>query len=431
MQQVRRTIPAEIGEKAQYLARKAYDNTIRFALFYPGKLQPDVMQQATMELVKRIDILHASFTAGIYRAQWKVNWDFHPEDAFTAQTVKENLMEAVQAAMLKPIPFDGKLQLHCTLISDQKNSSLVLTVGHMCADGADAKYLLEKLIELYNCLNVQGDPASVVLKNGTRNPEQCCKHLTIADRLKLYRKPAGGAKTEYIFPEDAIGTSRIICDALSAELLTAARQKAKQYGASVNDLLLTAFYRAVAKQLTLPEGTAMGIQSAMDLRRHVPGGDSFGVCNLSGSMSTSLETGVIGSFADTLKTVVIQTTQIKEDKLAGMYDFPMMSQVFRLLPFTAVEALGAKVYGSATMALTNLGALKAENLTAGDLVPTDAIFGAHLKQKPALQIAAIGLNGTITLCSATCCTDTDEQAIRELYALIKTELETFVGNRAV
>lgn len=428
MQQARRTIPAEIGEKAQYLARNAYDNTIRFALFYPAKLQPDVMRQATMELVKRIDILHTSFTAGIYRAQWKVHSDFNPEDAFTSQAKEENLMEAVYGAMLKPIPFDGKVQLHCTLISDQESSALVLTVGHMCADGADAKYLLEKLIELYNCLDAQGNPASVALKNGTRNPEQCCAHLTLADRLKLYHKPAGGAKTQYVFPDDAPGNPRIICEALSADLLAAARQRAKRYGASVNDLLLTAFYRAVAKQLALPDGTAMGIQSAMDLRRHAPDGDSLGVCNLSGSMSTSLESGVSGSFADTLKAVSTQTKRQKEDKLAGMYDFPMMSQVFWLLPFTTVEALGAKVYGSATMALTNLGALSPEKLAADGVMPTNAIFGAHLKQKPALQIAAIGMNGAVTLCSATCCTNTDEQAIRELYLLIKEELETFAGN---
>lgn len=424
----RNKIPAEIGEKAQYLARKAYDNTIRFALFYPGLLRPDLMERATVELTERIDILHASFNAGLYRAWWRVNWDFRPEDAFTARTVTEDLTQAAYGAMLKPVPFDGELQLHCTLLTDGENSALVLTVGHMCADGGDARYLLEKLLELYNCLEKQGDPASVVLKNGTRNPEQCCRHLTIRDRLSLYRRPAGGAKTEYVFPDDDPGSPRILSEELPARLLTAARQKGKAYGASVNDLLLTAFYRSAAKQLALPEGTAMGIQSTMDLRRYAPSGDSLGVSNLSGSMSTSLEAGVRGSFADTLKEVAAQTRQIKEDRLAGMYDFPMMSQVFRLLPFTAVETLGARVYGSATMSLTNLGALDPEKLKAGELLPDHVIFGAHLKQKPALQIAAIGLNGAITLCTATCCTDVDEAAVRELYARFRQELEEFAGD---
>lgn len=432
MPQFKHTIPAEVGEKAQYLARNAYDNTIRFALFYRGQLMREVMKRAVIELVERIDILHASFTAGSCRARWVVNTQFCPEDAFSVQTAPDDWMEAVYTAMLQPIPFDGTLQLHCTIILNRENNSaLVLRIGHMCADGSDAKYLLEKLIELYNCLLAQGDPASVSLKNGTRNPEQCCRRLTIGDRLRLYRKPAGGAKTEYAFPDDSAGVPRIVCISLPAELLTAARSKGKQMGASVNDLLLTAFYRAVAKQLALTQGTAMGIQSAMDLRRHVPGGDSLGVCNLSGSMCTGLTKGVWGSFADTLGEVTAQTVAIKEDKLAGMYNFPMMSQVFRLLPFAAVEALGAKVYGSATISMSNLGALRAERLTAGELPLADAVFGAHLKQKPAFQITAVGLNGAVKLCSVTSCTQKDEQAVRELYTGIKNELEIFGGKGAI
>lgn len=111
----------------------------------------------------------------------------------------------------------------------------------------------------------------------------------------------------------------------------------------------------------------MGIQSMIDLRRRMPKGDSLGVCNLSGSLPTELKNGVRGDFSDTLKEIVEQTTRAKNDPLAGLYDFPMMSGIFRVVSFSMIRKLGARVYGSATMGLTNLGALETENFTIGSL----------------------------------------------------------------
>lgn len=58
-------------------------------------------------------------------------------------------------------------------------------------------------------------------------------------------------------------------------------------------------------------------------------------------------------------------------------------------------------------------------------MPARALFGGPMKKKPAFQLAAIGLGGTVTLCAATQCTDRDELAIRKLLEMIKAELEDF------
>ncbi len=70
---MKRLIPAEYGERIQYLARKAYDNTVHFARMDPGVLREEPMKQATTELIHRIDILHSSFHAVVYRPIWTVN----------------------------------------------------------------------------------------------------------------------------------------------------------------------------------------------------------------------------------------------------------------------------------------------------------------------------------------------------------------------
>lgn len=418
--------PAYLSEKAQYLAREQNDCTIRYALCYSGHIHSDLLFQATKELIGRIDILHASFQAANYSAKWVVNTDYDVKDAFHHYHVpNEDIQETVDKALLHTIQFEGKLQMHVSLVSNEKESAIVLSVGHMCADGKDALYLFEKLIELYNCLLEGKDTQSVVLKNGTRSPEQCCKDLTLKNRIDLYSKPSSNHKTEYVYADKTGGNPRVLYHTISSDVMTKVRMKGKEYRASVNDLLLAAFYRATAWRLGIAEGQGMGIQSMMDLRRRMPNGDSLGVCNLSGSLPTELENGVYGDFAETLQEIVEQTTKVKNDPLAGLYDFPMMSGIFRIFSFSMIQKLGGKVYGTATMGMTNLGALQADKYVVGGLKPQKAIFAAPLKQKPAFQLAIIGLNGDVCISSAGTCTEKDVQAIRELLERVQFELEEF------
>lgn len=65
----------------------------------------------------------------------------------------------------------------------------------------------------------------------------------------------------------------------------------------------------------------------------------LGVCNLSGSLPTELKNGVRGDFSNTLKEIVEQTTKVKNDPLAGLYDFPMMSGIFRVNSTEMVKKL--------------------------------------------------------------------------------------------
>ena len=143
--------------------------------------------------------------------------------------------------------------------------------------------------------------------------------------------------------------------AVSASVMTAARERARGQEASANDVLLAACYRAYAALPAVDEKAPMSILSMMDLRRHCPGGVSEGLCNLSGSLPTTLREGVTGSFADTLSAIAAQTRPLKADPLAGLAGLPLIHGFTRALPLSVSLALAKRVYGSMSLGLTNLG----------------------------------------------------------------------------
>ena len=416
-------VPAALGDKTQYISRHANDSTVRFGLVYLGRLSPARMRQAVKELVGRLEILHSSFAAREDRLGWSVNLDWTADQAFCCRKA-ENLQQELEQVMAEPLSPSGPVQLHCTLLEGEKECALAVRVGHMCADGGDARYLLYKLLELYSCLEAGRDAAAVELKEGRRDYDQCLGHLSPAQRLGLYRMPERGVATVFSFPDGEPGRPRMIWTALPAALLGQARAKA-EHKATVNDLLLTAFYRALAARERLSAGAPVGIQCMMDLRRYMPGGDSLGVCNLSGLLPTSLPQGVQGAFGDTLAQVCARMAAAKEDPQAGMGELAVFSALLALLPFRAAEKLSTMFMGNGSVSLTNLGRISSQKLAAGALEPRRVLFGGPCKHKPSLQLAAVGTEDEVCLCATLCCTDADARAVEQLLAEMRRQLEAY------
>lgn len=70
-------------------------------------------------------------------------------------------------------------------------------------------------------------------------------------------------------------------------MLAAAKRRAKREEATINDILLAAYYRAYASMEGPGAANPVSIVFMMDLRRYCRNGESEGLANLSGSMPLS------------------------------------------------------------------------------------------------------------------------------------------------
>ena len=214
----------------------------------------------------------------------------------------------------------------------------------------------------------------------------------------MMKLPFGGKTTSsYPFPTEADGMCRVTKTVISRETMSAARKKAKEAGASANDLLLSACYQVYAAFPEVEPGSPVGISSMMDLRRHCKDGDSEGLANMSGGLGTGFENGIPETFEEILTEITKQTTAVKEDPLAGMSGLPILHTIARGIPVWMQLAIVSKAYGAMPVGLTNLGNIKCETLALGELVPTGGIFGGPLKKKPGMQISIISFDGECVL----------------------------------
>ena len=415
---------AGTGEKMQYLAHAFNDNTIRFVLRYPGRLEEEILARAVQAVVSSVDVLHASFVAGHTTAYWRVNAQYAQADYFAALETEQPTDAAVTAALAGIAP-DSKTQMHCTLAQSSSEAALVVRISHLCVDGGDGKYLLEKICEAYNLLLRDGHTQALQVKNGSRAAEQMYEHLHSHEVRSLLKNPMTGVKTIYPFADAEAGERRLVGCRIEREEMQRIRARAKERKATFNDALLAACYQALADREEIGHQQPVSVMSMMDLRRYCPQGESEGLCNMAGSMPTALRNGVPERFDDTLSLVCAQTMRFKEEPLAGMEGLPLLHGAARTLPLDLLLRVAGRVYANMSVGITNLGNIACAPLQMGGITPEEGLFGGPLKRKPNMQIAAASFDGQCILCVVGEYTQRDADMLQETLEKMKKILLDF------
>lgn len=416
---------AGVGERMQYIAHKYNDTTIRFILYYPGMLCAETLCAATKAVIDCVDVLHASFVPKSRTSHWRVHNDYTPADYFSLVECEGNPVKPAQAIALQEVEYTDKCQLQVTLVQSTESCAVVVRISHLVVDGSDGKYLLNKLAESYRMLEQKGTAKELEIKNGSRSATNAYSELSVKELASLAKTPFDGVKTDYPFenPKNH-GLLRMLRCTIPSEVLGKARLKAKGDGATVNDLLLTACYRAYAKGVGR-EG-AMSISSMMDLRSHCKDGTSAGLSNMSGGLGTSLEVKFENSFRSDLKQISGQTKEVKNNPLAGLDGLPFLHAATKTFPMWLLLQAADIVYSSMSLSMTNLGNIPLEPLMMGGIKPTEGIFGGPLKKKPSVQVGVASFDGTAELTILGDFVAEDLEGLQRFLNGIRAEVEVYL-----
>ena len=420
-------IKAGGGERGQYIMREFNDNTVRFVLNYPGKVDVDILRKAIKAVVESVDVLHGTFFTEGISAHWKLNENVDESNYFLYVEADGDPVKTANSLSLLPVYSEDKVQIHCTLVQSEEASCVVVRMSHLVVDGGDGKYLLNKLVEAYNRIAKTGNTDALEIKNGSRAPEKVYDKVSKEDMKKLQKSSPSSTniRSFYPYPNEEIGRNRLVLATIPADVMNAARKKAKGVGASVNDMMMTAAYHAYGKMESVDSAAPMSINSTMDLRRHCVDGESEGLCNISGSFMTVLENGTQQPFAETLAIIAEQTAKVKANPLAGLEGMPIVHSLARNMPIGILLEIMGKVYGTAPVGVTNLGNLKCADFALDGIVPTGGIFGGPLKKKPGMQISVISFDGACVLAVAVQCTDEDVAVLQKTLDDMVSEITAY------
>lgn len=421
-------LSAGAGERMQYIAHKYNDTTIRFILHYPELLDAEILCKATKAVIDSVDVLHASFVPKNRASYWRVHTDYTVADYFSLAECDGNPVKPAQSIALQSIGHKDKCKMHVTLVQGKESCAVAVRISHLVVDGSDGKYLLNKLAESYRLIEQSGNADNLEIKNGSRSATNAYNELGAKELASLVKAPLSGVKTEYPFADPkAHGPLRMLRCTIPANVLGEARKKAKTDGATVNDLLLTACYRAYAKN-TGREG-AMSVSAMMDLRNHCKDGTSAGLANMSGGLSTSLEIQFGNSFKNDLQRISEQTNEAKNNPLAGLDGMPLLHAATKTFPMWLLLQAADIVYSALSLSMTNLGNISCEQLTMSGVKPVEGVFGGPLKRKPSVQVGVASFDGTAELTILGDFVTEDMGALQNFLNGVREEVELYLEEK--
>ena len=422
-------IPAEMFDKMQYILRNYYDGTMHSVFYYDKTLNKDVVEKAVTYVVENFKIYHSTFHKSLFRSYWEVNEDYTVDDYFKFIET-DDLAKAENDFITQQVDEKDVCQIKVALIRCNGKDTLCYLINHMVSDGGDLRYIYLTIAKLYNEYLEKG-ALETKLKDGTRSNLQVYDAMSPEDRKAAMNLKSNVSSVKNIarFPyTKSLKTDKnmIVKEYLSSDEFLAIKAKGKEKGASINDVFVAAYVRAIYDICKLKNEDEVNMSCMVDLRRYMPGGQTVGITNMTGYMPCSTK-NIGNSMEETLKVVCESNAKQKADKFMGLYSIPLLNLAFDIFPDGLATFCIRLGYKNPIFGMSNIGIIKPELLKMQDATLVDGWSTGAVKYKPYVQFAMTTFDTSVTMTMASRGNEGDAVILKQMLEMIHKNLQDFLA----
>ena len=422
-----RKLNAELWDKMHYLFRDFNDRMVHVELHYDFEIDIEALKTVLICFFEKAPVLHSSFHDNHISPYWEVK-PYTIEDVLTV-AYPEDLETAVNDFLTQYIPPDSDLQMKVAVFYKDGGSTLCIVENHMCMDGGDFKYFMKALCQNYSAYVGQGI-SPIALREGSRSYEAVYADFSKTEQRmarNLYKNVC--AKDEHKFPltPDSIRDRAFIAKRKwSADTFSRIHTAGKKLGATVNDMLLAAYFYSLYELAHYDPADSVTISCAIDLRRHIKDVSDEGLTNHTAFMQCNIPERGRDIF-ETLRYAVQSSQKFKHDKFMGLYGLPLLKLGYSILPHAASEEIIKIGYSNPLLAMSNIGILEADKLALDGHEPTDGFMTGAVKYKPYVLLSVTSLRKELTLSMCVRGNEEDRATVERFFDLMEDSIALLTG----
>ncbi|MHB8063970.1 MAG: condensation domain-containing protein, partial [Ruminiclostridium sp.] len=349
----------------------------------------------------------------------------------------KDMDQTIQDFIQRPIDIDNGPMVNVRLIRSEKYDVLGVKINHACCDGAGVLEYVQLLANIYTNIDQEnGTFIPIPRIGGRKDQDKLFAELGITNPDPIFIPGSDILVPMWSFPWEQSGSNNAcmsVCR-LPYGYLDSMSKFAKSRGATVNDFILAAYYRAMLDMSQPIYGIPMEIPITIDLRRYLPGHKAQAIRNFSGSVSTRLIMSINEPFSETLQRVVNMMKEIKNgypglQSAIGLERIEKISFQETLAYYQAVSdakkpQLSCPLYcgDKCVPTLSNLGHISKFLIKFGDNTVIDAYVLPPVVRAPGLLLMASTYNSVLTLAAGYYKSTVDRENIERLLNNIRDEL---------
>ncbi len=424
-----RRLNAELWDKMHYLFRDYNDRMVHVELRYDFEIDIEILKTVLICFFEKAPVLHSSFTDNHLHPYWTVK-DYHIDEVLTVKNVNEEELDSeINDFLIQHIPTDSNIQMKVAVFNHSGKSVLCIVENHMCMDGGDFKYFLKSLCKNYNDY-AENKISPINLKTGTRSFESVYEDFSSAEKQmakRLYKNV--NSKDEHAFPltqDDIRDSSFIARRKVSADVFNKIKEVGKKHGATINDMLVAAYFHSIYELADFNKNDSVSISCAIDLRRHIKDSQDLGVTNHTAWMQCKVPRCGRDIF-ETLTYTVNSVNQFKKDRFIGLHGLPLLSLGYKILPHAASEEIIKIGYSNPLLAMSNIGVLDEKSLALAGNEPTDGFMSGAVKYKPYVLLSVTSMRKELTFSMCVRGNDEDKKIVEHFFDIFESNINKFIS----
>ena len=429
-------LPANGHDIYNYVARYGLANhQLQAIMKLDGRLDFEKLSKAVRLSVDEEPVLGCRFIES-EPPYWKRlnNLD---EVRFCSLEKTDNPNAAVKRFLESTLDMDKDPMVKVKLIRSDHYDTLCIKVNHACCDGTGTKEYIQLLSGIYSAIvRNNGIFVTKPKKRGRTDQDRLLNELGIKDLDAAWIPGSDISTPTWSFPWKPASSSNTcieVCRLCGGQLDRMASY-ARETKATINDLILTAYYRAMLEMGKPAYGVPMEIPITVDLRRYLPDGRTEAIRNFSGGLSTRLPMLENEAFSDTLSRLVPMMIEIKSgnpglqsaiglERIEGINFHETLAYYQVTTQFIKNSSQCIPYCGDKCIpTLSNLGFISKDLFNFGECVVTDAYIVPPVVRAPGLLLMVGTYNGIITLAAGFYEGTVDREAVRRLLDKIRDEL---------
>ena len=412
---------AEIFDKFLYLFEETSfnDHQLHSVITFDHNIDINLMDKSFKLLLEVIPILCCTYNERGGNSYWeKVN----PKSFQNIFTVvnNEEAFNTFTTSMTNELT--GPQIKACLYQTKQPRLSIVL--NHMITDAAGFKQCLYLLSQLYS--NLKKDPLYKpdFIINDNRSIKSVTSQFTLLKKVQslILQKDESNQKSTDLFPmsNDTVISPFIVINKIPQNRYLSILRYSKEKNVTFNDIILSAYYRALARYLKAEE-RRLTIPIMIDMRKYQKHNEFKALTNLTSSVATSTTIGKGETFDETVKKINSEMLK-KKSNYMGMNGFIKLEILTGLLNKRTSYNLLKQGIHNPFIGMTNIGIIDTAKLSFLDSSVNDVYMCGSIKFRPHFQIAVSSFNNTITLSTNLYGSQEDKDNITKFLMEVVNEL---------
>lgn len=410
------TYPAQAFDAMQYFYGDVQPPRIRCHIRFTGRVNVPALRGAMEACQSAHPLLGCVFHPGRHR--WEAA---EPAAPAPLRELEQPDEASVLQCLLSPLDETREPQWKLFLIHLPDGDELCVIINHMVCDGAGFKEVLYELAENYSRIMAGGKLLPRPEAPDSRRFNRLLHALGLRSRLRVLLSPGHPFKrlAPPLLPyRGGPGSPMLILKRLPPEQFSAVRRYAHATGTSVNDVLLTAYLRALH---TVTGRDDVAVPCPVDLRRFAAPGQAFGLCNLTGNYWCRLTLSVSEPFGVSLKRVSGQM-RAQKNSVACLKEPMLFHALYGVIPFALLHKLFRRMGGVPVTSYSNLGVLNDERLRFAGCEIADTYLATAVKRPPYYQLSLSTWRNVCTLSSCVDASEEDRKIVEKVINTVVKEL---------